>query len=36
MRISKIQLKGVGVFEDETIEFPEKQDPDKAEIHALD
>ncbi len=33
MRISKIHLKGVGVFEEETIEFPEKKDPNKAEVH---
>lgn len=35
MRISKIHLKNIGVFEDETIEFREKIDPEKAEIHIL-
>ncbi len=35
MRISKIYLKNIGVFEDETIEFREKTDPEKAEIHIL-
>ncbi|MCU0393044.1 MAG: AAA family ATPase [Thermoflexibacter sp.] len=35
MRISKIHLKNIGVFEDETIEFREKTDPEKAEIHIL-
>ncbi len=35
MRITKIHLQNIGVFEDTTIEFPEKKDPDKAEIHIL-
>jgi predicted ATP-binding protein involved in virulence len=35
MRITKIHLQNIGVFEDTTIEFPEKTDPDKAEIHIL-
>lgn len=35
MRITKIHLQNIGVFEDATIEFPEKPDLDKAEIHIL-
>ncbi len=35
MRITKIHLQHIGVFEDTTIEFPEKTDPEKAEIHIL-
>ncbi len=35
MRITKIHLQNIGVFEDTTIAFPEKTDPDKAEIHIL-
>jgi predicted ATP-binding protein involved in virulence len=35
MRITKIHLQNIGVFEDTIIEFPEKTDPDKAEIHIL-
>lgn len=35
MRITKIHLQNIGVFENTIIEFPEKTDPDtdKAEIH---
>ena len=33
MRITKLQLKNIGVFEDVTISFPEKTNKDKAEIH---
>ena len=35
MRITKIHLQNIGVFEDEIIEFPKKTDPNKAEIHIL-
>ena len=35
MRITKIHLQNIGVFEDTIIDFPEKTDPDKAEIHIL-
>jgi DNA repair exonuclease SbcCD ATPase subunit len=35
MRITKVHLQNIGVFEDTTIEFPEKTDLDKAEIHIL-
>jgi predicted ATP-binding protein involved in virulence len=35
MRITKLHLKNIGVFEDEVIEFKEKTNPDKAEIHIL-
>jgi predicted ATP-binding protein involved in virulence len=35
MRITKIHLQNIGVFGDTIIEFPEKTDPDKAEIHIL-
>lgn len=35
MKIRSIQLRQIGVFEDETIEFPEKTMHDKAEIHIL-
>ena len=35
MRISRLELKGAGVFENETIEFKEKPktEEDKADIH---
>ena len=32
MRIARLEMQRVGVFEDETIEFRPKTDPDKAEI----
>jgi predicted ATP-binding protein involved in virulence len=35
MKIRSLRLKNIGVFEDETISFPEKQDKDMAEIHIL-
>ncbi|MEY4540470.1 MAG: hypothetical protein RLZZ306_2227 [Bacteroidota bacterium] len=35
MKIRSLTLKHIGVFEDETIVFPEKKDKDKAEIHIL-
>jgi predicted ATP-binding protein involved in virulence len=35
MRITKLHLKNIGVFEDEIIEFKEKTNPEKAEIHIL-
>ena len=35
MKIRSLTLKHIGVFEDETIVFPEKKDIDKAEIHIL-
>lgn len=35
MKIRSLTLKNIGVFEDETISFPEKQDKDIAEIHIL-
>lgn len=35
MKIRSLTLKNIGVFEDETISFPEKQDKEKAEIHIL-
>lgn len=35
MKIRSLTLKNIGVFEDETISFPEKQDMDMAEIHIL-
>lgn len=35
MKIRSLTLKNIGVFEDETIAFPEKQDKDMAEIHIL-
>ena len=35
MKIRSLTLKNIGVFEDETISFPEKQDKDLAEIHIL-
>jgi AAA15 family ATPase/GTPase len=35
MKIRSLTLKHIGVFEDETIVFPEKRDKDKAEIHIL-
>ncbi len=33
MKIRKLQLKNIGVFDDETIEFPPCPVKDKAEIH---
>jgi len=35
MRIASIELKNVGVFDQQLIEFRPKTDPDKAEIHIL-
>ncbi len=35
MKIRSLTLKNIGVFEDETISFPKKQDKDLAEIHIL-
>ena len=35
MKIRSLTLKHIGVFEDETINFPEKMEKDKAEIHIL-
>jgi DNA repair exonuclease SbcCD ATPase subunit len=35
MKIRSLTLKNIGVFEDETIAFPEKKEKDKAEIHIL-
>ncbi len=35
MKIRSLTLKNIGVFDDETISFPEKQDKDLAEIHIL-
>jgi energy-coupling factor transporter ATP-binding protein EcfA2 len=35
MKIRKLQLKNIGVFDDETIEFKECPAKDKAEIHIL-
>ncbi len=35
MKIRSLTLKHIGVFEDETIIFPEKKEKDKAEIHIL-
>lgn len=35
MKIRSLTLKNIGVFEDDTISFPEKQDKDLAEIHIL-
>ena len=35
MKIRSLTLKHIGVFEDETIAFPEKKEKDKAEIHIL-
>lgn len=35
MKIRSLTLKNIGVFEDETISFPEKKDKDLAEIHIL-
>jgi DNA repair exonuclease SbcCD ATPase subunit len=35
MRITKIHLQNIGVFEDTTIDSPGKTDPGKAEIHIL-
>lgn len=33
MRITKLKIQNIGVFEDQEIEFKEKTIPDKAEIH---
>jgi predicted ATP-binding protein involved in virulence len=35
MKIRSLTLKHIGVFENETIAFPEKEEKDKAEIHIL-
>lgn len=35
MRIAQLELQSVGVFEHQVIDFREKTDPDKAEIHIL-
>jgi predicted ATP-binding protein involved in virulence len=35
MKIRSLTLKHIGVFENETISFPEKKEKDKAEIHIL-
>ncbi len=35
MRITGLRLKDIGVFIDETIEFPEKIELEKAEVHIL-
>lgn len=35
MRITELRLKDIGVFIDETIEFPEKKELDKGEIQIL-
>jgi predicted ATP-binding protein involved in virulence len=35
MRITRLELKNVGVFEHQVIDFQSKTDPDKAEIHIL-
>ncbi len=35
MRISQLELQKVGIFEHQVIDFREKTDPDKAEIHIL-
>ena len=35
MKIRSLTLKHIGVFEDETLVFPEKKEKDKAEIHIL-
>ena len=35
MKIRSLTLKNIGVFEDETIAFPEKKEKGKAEIHIL-
>ena len=35
MKIRSLTLRNIGVFEDETIFFPEKKEKDKAEIHIL-
>jgi predicted ATP-binding protein involved in virulence len=35
MKIRNLTLKHIGVFENETIAFPEKKEKDKAEIHIL-
>ena len=35
MRITRLELKNVGVFEEQVIDFRPKTDPDKAEIHIL-
>ncbi len=35
MRIDSLRLKGVGPFEDTTIEFPEGENPDLADVYLL-
>lgn len=35
MRITRLELKNVGVFDEQVIDFRPKTDPDKAEIHIL-
>jgi predicted ATP-binding protein involved in virulence len=35
MKIRSLHLKGIGVFKEETISFPEKKDKELAEIHIL-
>jgi len=35
MRITRLELRNVGVFDEQVIEFQPKTDPDKAEIHIL-
>lgn len=35
MRIAELRIENIGVFEKESIIFPEKTDPNKAEIHIL-
>jgi predicted ATP-binding protein involved in virulence len=35
MRITRLELKNVGVFDEQVIDFQPKTDPDKAEIHIL-
>lgn len=35
MRITRLELKNIGVFDEQVIDFRPKTDPDKAEIHIL-
>lgn len=35
MRITRLELKNIGVFDEQVIDFRPKTDPDKAEIHLL-
>jgi len=35
MKIKKLEIRNIGVFEDETINFPESTEKDVAEIHIL-